>query len=382
MILGKPIQKSIMQVGLTILLAFTISSCLKPIDLDINPKEDLIVYGNIANTNSIISIRDLTSKGLTSILDADVYIEFNGKRHRFKSVDSHYELTNTYLPPNTPYQLTVESYGKKNTFDGQLPDTVTKAELSLVQIKGFRYEFRLELEVQESEMKFGYLWSPNGQYTSKSFEGNSTIGYEENFLKRFSKEPFFVAPTNPLTFNKDYQARIERVYAHTIDSYKTSFENSDNRDNPLYIKYNPKSDVVIDNVLFRINQITNIETNLVRVEDTTPTLIECDLVIDEGKTLSPDTYQSLQFSIRLEGNRLGIDVPMTARNPMTISLNQLAPLVASGDDDIKLEELLNRPLSILILGTDGTNGRVGALAEITLSNLTETNKLTVELERE
>jgi hypothetical protein len=260
---------------------------------------------------------------------------------------------------------------------------VRKAELRLVQIKDFRYEFRLDVEVDESEAKYGYLWGRGNIYTSKSFTGNTTIGYEQDFLERFSKEQFYVAYTNPLRYNTDFKTTFQRVYAKTIDTYKVLFDNVDNRFNPLYIKYNPKSDIVVNNVLFRINEITSIETNTIRVEDNTPVLLECNIYLGDRQELNAEVYKNLQISMNPIGVNRRIAIPVGSGNPTTVSLNQLAPLIAGAiEDDLVFEELLNKPFYVFVQGEDLDGKRIGTYAEVTLTDLMERKIIIIELEKE
>gem|GEM_PF-1475809 len=368
------------------LLAF-IASCTKPVDLQLSPKQDYFVYGEVSNTYSRIFISELITSELSLVRNASVYIEENGNRHDFQLTDSLFEMTDVYIEPSSPYQLVVELAGKKMVYNGQLPDTVKKVELKLNHIKDFRYEFKLDVDVDESSKEYGFIWGPiNYQYEPISYGRGLSYAYEAAFLEKFASEEFYVARTNPLIFNTDYQANIKRVYAKTIDAFDLDFEIAENRFNPLYLKYNPLCDVVIENAVFRIYEMTNIKTNVVRVEDTTPILMECNIYTESGSDLSAETYQNLRFNVSFADDRNpSTYIPMNINNPTTISLNQLSYLLnwSSNEDlDLDFNDLLNRPLRLWILGTDTDGRRVGALQDVTLTDLAETKKLTIRLEKE
>jgi hypothetical protein len=361
-------------------------SCTKEIDLSISPNQTHFVFGEISNVKSKIFIGDLTNPEVQLISNAKVFIEFAGGHYDFKNNDTIFLLSNVHVPVNVPYVLTVEVGDDINRFYGQLPDTVERAKLELVKLNEFNYEFKLSVEPKIATTEHGFIWGPD--YNLYDLIRNGKYGSYANeldFLDRYSDKEFYVARTNPLLFNKDYQVTISRVYREMIDALKQDVIVLENAYNPLYIKYNPAIDVVTDNTIFRVFQVTEIKTNTVRVEDTTPILIECEILNENGEEFIQEIYQNLTFSLEFtDVNDPSMGIPMGESNPTTISQNQLlyAHSFRNNGEDINIADVLNRPIQILIKGEDGNGGGVWALVDFTLTDLAETRKLTIELERE
>ncbi len=366
------------------LLAFIVS-CTKQLDLKLAHKHSYFVYGEIDNKNSRVFISDLASTDQSFVKSARVYIEQNEVRHQFQLTDSLYELRNVYLEPNFPYTLIVEINNERSIYYGMLPDTVKKANLVLNQIKDFRYEFKLDIEVEEPSSDYGFIWGPTNYYNNPiSYGRGLSYAYEPTFFKKIANNEFYVARTNPLLYNTDYYSTVKRTSASTIDALKLDSKVFDNKFNPLYIKHNPEIDIVNDKFIYRIYETVSIQTNTVRVEDSTSLLMKCNIYSDSGTELNEETYKNLRFNISFANERTpSFDISMGKTNPTTISLNQLSYLLNWGsNDDLDFNELLNRPFTLWIQGEDTDGRRVGYLEDFTLNNLSSTKELTINLLKE
>jgi len=370
----------------TIVLFFIlIYSCDKPAKLNINPKTNFMVNGEINNLEASLQIYDVKKAAFLTSQDLSMQIHHNGITNDLIYKDNRFSATN-HIPPGSNYQLSLFHSGKTTTFSNVLPDTIDQATLSITQTGDYSYQQAITLSIDDPSPDNFIFWSSSNEnfyaFTQPFFlygfidETNTTVINSDND----STGVLGTSCLNPPRYKNTYQYQFKRVSSSMKDFFQYIIDYWNNHNNALFVAYPFSGDEIKNDYVFRIASTTQILTNPVIITDTSRICFEVYTYDKDGFPLSQTERSNGFISIYINSIYGNYTIPLSDKNPTTISVGDLATVTNKKCElNMKLEDALNTPIIIAAVAYVTNEEIYQSSADVTLSSLNETKKISLRL---